>query len=487
MPIRAHIRQGHLVAAYTQQREHGLLTVAEVAHPYDPHGVLAKLGIQIHQVRTARGTPALAFTTTVPYAHQRIFQALKQDRTMWGDSQALGRFAWLTFPDRMPRVLAAFRADQPEPAQPDPAVLAVPAAPPARPPMPSWTAPAKPAAAPPPAAPIPAPAPPPPAPLAPRPPGPAPSGNWATLSLEDALRVQPPTPTQGPPPEIAGKLIGDQAKDVGLIMDAMQRGEEAFLLGNSTGTGKTYVAAATLATVKPSRALVVVMNQGLVSQWTEDASNFGVEIKRGDTNFSTGPGIYGITYAGLDKLVKTQGLDALGRFDLVIYDEPHMQIMKRGTRGKLADDVSGRGRFSLYMTATPAEEPQQMQYLSRLNLWRRFTGGEQRRWMEAHGVRLRAPAHLHGADHREEGLPGDRAPEDRAHGAAPGRDRRTGQGRLPGTRGGQVDRATHLEVPHYVGPEPLHRPGDPGARRARESPEAIDLRCGQGQHREAPP
>ena len=367
-----YVRLGHLVSGYTAQREEATTHLAEVVHPYDAHGVFSKLGIHVQQVRTARGNPAIAFTGNT-YPHNRIFQALKTAGVVWGDSRTLGRFAWMTFEDRMPRVLTAFRGDEPEPAQPVPA----PAAPR---PMPSWTAPGPRAPV---AAPLLAPAPvlvqaPPP-----RPQGPAPTGNWAKLSLEEALRVQPPTPTQLPAKAVADKLIGHQAEDVGLVMDAMHRGEEAFLLGNSTGTGKTYVAAATLASVKPERALVVVMNQGLIDQWQGDAGKFGVEVKK---EFGPEPGIYATTYAGLDKLVKERGLNGIGRFNMVIYDEPHMQIMKPGSRGKLADDVSKLSPFSLYMTATPAEEPQQMPYLSRLNLWKRFTSGDQRRWMEEHGV-----------------------------------------------------------------------------------------------------
>lgn len=212
--------------------------------------------------------------------------------------------------------------------------------------------------------------------------------DWRTLSLEELLRVVPPVPQTPLDPAIAAKLQGVQADDARLILDAVAAGKQAFLLGNSTGTGKTYVALAAIAALKPDRALIVVPNQAIAEQWATVASEaFGVPVET-RMPMVTDRGVYATTYAGLRTATKT-GADP-GQFGFTVFDEVHreaMKLLKRSPTAKLVDEIGNRSAFTVYSTATPAERPDDMFYLRRLGLWPIYEKGAWRRWTERHGIR----------------------------------------------------------------------------------------------------
>jgi hypothetical protein len=177
------------------------------------------------------------------------------------------------------------------------------------------------------------------------------------------------------------------------MADAYARGDRGFLLGNGTGTGKTFVALGAVKQLGTPRTLIVVPNQAIAQQWQDAArESFGLELKVGSPP-ADAEGVYITTYAQLRK----DGFR--GQFGLTIYDEVHREATKlreRGTTALLIADLSDASRFAIYSTATPYEPPQQLMYLGPLGLWPHRKGAF-KDWGAAHGVRwdvetVRTPA-----------------------------------------------------------------------------------------------
>ena len=209
------------------------------------------------------------------------------------------------------------------------------------------------------------------------------------------------------------KLVDDQLKDISRIQsnlldvdvtpDAPRPG---FLVGNSPGTGKTFVGAGAIREVvdraasegRKARVLVVIPGKAegpIVNQWRQVARDvFDFEMKpfkAGDT-LPDEPGIFTMSATGLgNQFDARRGLKTdFGRFDLVVFDESHLFGNVFGANRAFAArtvrrDIADR---SLHLSATPFEFPWDMAYLENLRLWgrgRRHADYEQ--WLAAHGIR----------------------------------------------------------------------------------------------------
>lgn len=205
------------------------------------------------------------------------------------------------------------------------------------------------------------------------------------MTVEELSKIGPPAPQTPLDPSLAKILYPAQQDDVRLIADAWNRGEKGFMLGNSTGTGKTFVGLGTIRQLGMPRTLVIVPSQTVANQWVKDGKVFGIDVHTRLPESPTEPGVFATTYAMLN-LKKDQ---LHGQFGLFIPDEIHMQGMKLSsgkTIAKLLASVSGRSRMTVYSTASPYEAPHQMYYLRELHLWPARKGAW-REWAKRHGVR----------------------------------------------------------------------------------------------------
>lgn len=182
-------------------------------------------------------------------------------------------------------------------------------------------------------------------------------------------------------PELESILLGEQKNDVRLMADAAERGDRGFLLGNSTGTGKTFVGLGAIKQFGVPPTLIVVPNQGIAEQWRQEALRFGIDVEKYEGEKSDGKGVYITTYAGVRK--HGTGIHDWG---VLLLDEAHREAMKVRTKKTTAlqiRELADSSKFTIYSTATPFERPQDCEYLDKLGLWGDEPFDE---WAKAHGV-----------------------------------------------------------------------------------------------------
>jgi len=340
--------------------------------------------IHLSNTETQRGRPALAMTGNT-YAHNSIFQKAKAAGLIWGTKLKDGRFAWCTFEERAPQLLEFFNAERARrirerdtgpgsgsggvggvrPAEGEPGGPGGGAAGVATGRVPD------------------------------RPVG-RDGGLVHRALTEEALdrmtnaelaAIQAPEPVTPLDPALANILYPAQQADVRLIADAWNRGASGFMLGNSTGTGKTFVGLGAMRQLGMPRTLVVVPGPAVAEQWINDGKVFGITVHDRLPESPAEQGVFVTTYAMLLKKAKEQAIH--GQFGIVIPDEIHMMGMKLSsgkTIAKLIADMSGRSRMTIYSTASPYEAPHQMYYLRELKLWPPRKGAW-REWAKRHGVR----------------------------------------------------------------------------------------------------
>lgn len=152
-------------------------------------------------------------------------------------------------------------------------------------------------------------------------------------------------------------ILGEQIEDVGMILDAHDRGENMFLLANEPGSGKTFVLGAAIRELQAKGAKTityVTLREELIDQIKKDLAGYGIE----NVNF--------VTYAGLrtrdkdtKKLKRKPGLS-----DVLIFDEAHSIKNLDSEQGAIAEDWIQLSEFSIFASATPFENPVQAKYLS---------------------------------------------------------------------------------------------------------------------------
>lgn len=219
--------------------------------------------------------------------------------------------------------------------------------------------------------------------------------DYRGYSIDQLIAVTSPESQTALAEGLDSTLKGFQQQTVRLATDAYRRGEKGFLLGDQTGTGKTWSGLGIIKQLKPTRALIVVPNQGIAQQWKEAAeSSFNLSLRTDTPESSSDAGLFVMTYAKLRDLRKEGKVGQpygphAGGFDLCIFDEAHQQAMKvrqGGQTARLVQDVASASKFSVYSTATPFERPQDAQYLGAVGLWPRRRDAF-KNWAAEHGVR----------------------------------------------------------------------------------------------------
>jgi hypothetical protein len=148
---------------------------------------------------------------------------------------------------------------------------------------------------------------------------------------------------------IPENVVNEQVEDVGAIARAHANGRRLFLLGNDAGTGKTFVLGGAIRELrrKGARRIVwVTPNKDLIRQAKEDLAKFGVD----DIEF--------MTYA---KFRETPPRDT----DALVFDEAHYVKHSRDAKqGSTAQMWMRQAKFTIMASATPYEDPTQMEYVA---------------------------------------------------------------------------------------------------------------------------
>jgi len=175
---------------------------------------------------------------------------------------------------------------------------------------------------------------------------------------------------------VLNESIG-QVTDAKRILSAFQRGEKAYILGNGTGTGKTYVGNGVISEMQPKRALIVVPNQNIATGWRRVGQQFGNNIQTLKSGAVPGDGVYVTTYSTIGARFKEGSIGQFSGkgFDLVIFDESH-KLKNYEPNGSVDQANAAMGIMQagdpkvVFSSATPFQGVPEMQYLERMGMWR---------------------------------------------------------------------------------------------------------------------
>lgn len=154
-------------------------------------------------------------------------------------------------------------------------------------------------------------------------------------------------------------VVVEQIEDAARIVRAFERDWKTFVLASDPGSGKSYVAGAALREIQKrgaERITYVTLSHDLIAQLQDDLKDFGL------TN---------VTWTTYNKMRETppEATDAL------VFDEAHKAknigtMTEGGTereggsrQGNQAADWVAKARFTMFMSATPFENPVQVKYL----------------------------------------------------------------------------------------------------------------------------
>ena len=178
------------------------------------------------------------------------------------------------------------------------------------------------------------------------------SGFDGDLQQYVSVRTEKALQDGGAKAGIAKDVIDEQVEDVARINRAFQRGQKAFILASEPGTGKTFVLGGAIQELKAAGVKSIVyitQNKGLIAQAHRNLKAFDLK------------GVQFMTYAAFRK-TNPMAVDAL------IFDEAH-NIKNVKSAAASAQAIQGakwmaQAKFTVMATATPYENPTQVQYLA---------------------------------------------------------------------------------------------------------------------------
>jgi hypothetical protein len=167
-------------------------------------------------------------------------------------------------------------------------------------------------------------------------------GQYVSVGTQDLLR-------KGEESGMPSFVIEEQIEDVALIKRAYTEGKPLFLLSSEPGSGKTYVLGAAIRELIAAGAKkinYITLNENLIEQIKADLAEYGIQ----DVSFYT-----------YDSIKKKD----VGESDVLIFDEGHaIKNIGKGTgRAKKGENLIRRSKFTLVSSATPFENPLEVEYL----------------------------------------------------------------------------------------------------------------------------
>lgn len=212
---------------------------------------------------------------------------------------------------------------------------------------------------------------------------------WKARLASARLPLGMPAPTVRLSPEVAAKLTfpGQTELAEAAISSLDQNG--GFLLASTTGSGKSYLAAAVTRealNADPNLSvLVITKNRGLIEQeergLVDVFDGFGIKMDDLDPAKPNAPGVHATTYSMLARHPEI----ADQAYGLVIADESaNARKWWESAQGALTKKLSAGAGKALYMSATPYHTPLELGYMDRLGLW---PEGGFEQWVAQFGVR----------------------------------------------------------------------------------------------------
>ena len=221
--------------------------------------------------------------------------------------------------------------------------------------------------------------------------------HYSEYDWEQLINAEPPSVDDSPLGEDIERGLKDalQVRDARLIHKAIRDGKRAFLLGNGTGTGKTFMSLAVIAKHMSASTgdpiMVVVPSAKHIKQYQDAAAVFSkgsgvkVKLKEGIPKSGAEGGVYITSYAKLrETYVKGEKKEGKSTwkftghlqdapFKMIVFDEVHRESMKAddptAQTAQMVKDLQGRSAFNILATATPFESPLDCYYLWSLGMW----------------------------------------------------------------------------------------------------------------------
>jgi hypothetical protein len=196
---------------------------------------------------------------------------------------------------------------------------------------------------------------------------------WTEGLKRSGLPESLPAPTVALSRETAEKLkFPGQKQSVQIALSALEQGD-GVVLGNATGSGKTYLATGLIKEFQKdrpnARILYITKNAKLKAKSKGVAENtFGFNIDTDKPKDVAVTGVYAASYMGMmsDSIYKQM------KWDLVVADESgeaRNWFKPENQQGKLLMEVIRNSKKAVYMSATPFHSPSEYGYLEKLNLW----------------------------------------------------------------------------------------------------------------------
>jgi superfamily II DNA or RNA helicase len=175
---------------------------------------------------------------------------------------------------------------------------------------------------------------------------------------------------------ITQHLEDHQIQGVGAAINAMESGG-GFILADGTGVGKTReeLAVAKYYSAKGSKVIIITKSEVIKPNWQKkkysssflndsDAMGIEVNLTRGkEDKFDDGK-IYLSTYENLKNIRNHIDMDTI-----IIFDEAHALKNRTSIRSKEGTAIANRAKAVLYATATPADKPTHLDYMSRAGVF----------------------------------------------------------------------------------------------------------------------
>ena len=156
------------------------------------------------------------------------------------------------------------------------------------------------------------------------------------------------------------------------ILAARAAGRSGFLLGDTTGLGKTLSVWSAVAAM-PEREILIVCPKGAMPQWRRTIALSGLADKAVTlTNYERTKGLMAPPPVNRSRSTRTRN-NALARhgtpkraWPLVVFDESHRLRNPYAQQSLVCRQIAQAAAFTVYLSATAGQAPHELSYLGRL-------------------------------------------------------------------------------------------------------------------------
>ena len=167
---------------------------------------------------------------------------------------------------------------------------------------------------------------------------------------------------------IPQEVVNDQIEDIGMALNAFDKGKPMFLLANEAGTGKTFVLGGLIRDLRSKgvkKFVYVTQSQDLIGQIKDNLKSYDI----GEVQF--------VTYAQMDADV---------RDGVLIFDEAHnvKNVIDQTKRAVEGQRMMQSAKMTVFASATPFQNPVEAAYLAGTGVFNASDGFTD--WAKAYGA-----------------------------------------------------------------------------------------------------